>query len=170
VIKIHASDHRVTEHFVITIPERGKGPKSRCKHCNGFNQGHVSLSKDKKNEADLLFPQAIYYSGLPFTVFDNPYFKITFKAINYTPPNREALRTTLLSKTYNNLESRIQSDFLDACEHLVSRKSDTIFGQRTVPGPSTTHIGKGVALDAQAEAFVYIYGRIPQIAEMTLSF
>jgi hypothetical protein len=37
-------------------------------------------------------------------------------------------------------------------------------------GVSTTHIGKGVALGAQAEAFVYIYGRIPQIAEMTLSF
>jgi hypothetical protein len=28
----------------------------------------------------------------------------------------------------------------------------------------------GVALDAQAAAFVYIYARIPQIAEMTLSF
>jgi hypothetical protein len=28
----------------------------------------------------------------------------------------------------------------------------------------------GVALDAQAAAFVYIYTRIPQIAEMTLSF
>ena len=52
----------------------------------------------------------------------------------------------------------------------MSRKSDTIFGQRTVPGPSTTHIGKGVALGARAEAFVYIYGRIPQIEEMTLSF
>jgi hypothetical protein len=164
-----APDHRVTEHFVITIPEKGKGAKARCKHCNGFNQahrpdrerghryeckkyrnymrsngkekdilrrekktssidqsgpleafiqGHGSLSKDK-NEADLLFAQAIYYSGLPFTVFDNPCFKIAFKAINYTPPKREALRTTLLSKTYNNLESRAQSDFLDACERLA---------------------------------------------------
>jgi hypothetical protein len=165
-----APDHRVTEHFVITIPEKGKGAKARCKHCNGFNQahrpdrerghlyecekyrnymrsngkekeilrrekktssieqsgplegfiqGHVSLSKDKKSEADLLFAQAIYYSGLPFTVFENPYFKMAFKAINYTPPHREALRTTLLSKIYNNLESRVQSDFLDACEHLA---------------------------------------------------
>src|SRR2546421_10349413 len=47
---------------------------------------------------------------LPFTVFDNPYFKIAFKAINYTPPNKEALRTTLLSKIYNDLESRLSSE------------------------------------------------------------
>ena len=39
-----------------------------------------------------------------------------------------------------------------------------------VSEPSTSHIGKGVALVALAAAFVYIYARIPQIAEMTLSF
>jgi hypothetical protein len=27
--KMPPADHRVTEHFVITIPERGKGPKAR---------------------------------------------------------------------------------------------------------------------------------------------
>jgi hypothetical protein len=52
----------------------------------------------------------------------------------------------------------------------VSRKSATIFGQGTIPELSTSHIGKGVALVALAAAFVYIYARIPQIAEMTLSF
>ena len=52
----------------------------------------------------------------------------------------------------------------------LSRKSDTILGQGTVLEHSTTHIGKEVALDVQAEAFAYIYDRIPQIAEMTLSF
>ena len=52
----------------------------------------------------------------------------------------------------------------------VSRKSDTIFGQGTIPEPSASHIGKGVALVALAAAFVYIYARIPQIVEMTLSF
>jgi hypothetical protein len=50
----------------------------------------------------------------------------------------------------------------------VSRKSATIFGQGTIPELSTSHIGKGVALVARAAAFVYIYARIPQIAEMTL--
>jgi hypothetical protein len=52
----------------------------------------------------------------------------------------------------------------------VSRKSDTTFGQGTIQELSTSHIGKGVALVALAAAFVYIYARIPQIAEMTLSF
>ena len=43
---------------------------------------------------------------------------------------------------------------------FVSRKSATIFGQGTIPEPSTPHIGKGVATVAtvaQAAAFVYIY-------------
>src|SRR4051812_8460396 len=40
----------------------------------------------------------------------------------------------------------------------------------TIPEPSASHIGKGVAPVAQRAAFVYIYARIPQIAEMTLSF
>jgi hypothetical protein len=52
----------------------------------------------------------------------------------------------------------------------VSRKSDTTFSQGTIPELSTSHIGKGVALVALAAAFVYIYARIPQIEEMTLSF
>jgi hypothetical protein len=143
---------------VITIPEKEKSTKARCKHYNSFNQahrpnrerghlyeyekyrnymrsngkekeilrrekktssikqsgplkgfiqGHISLSKDKKSKANLLFTQAIYYSGLPFIVFENPYFKMAFKTINYTPPYKEALRITLLSKIYNNLESRV---------------------------------------------------------------
>jgi hypothetical protein len=52
----------------------------------------------------------------------------------------------------------------------LSRKSATIFGMGTIPEPSGSHIGKGVALVAQTTAFVYIYARIPQIAEMRLSF
>src|SRR5271156_2636631 len=52
----------------------------------------------------------------------------------------------------------------------MSRKSATIFGTGTIPEPSGSHIGKGVALVARTAAFVYIYARIPQIAEMTLSF
>jgi hypothetical protein len=35
--------------------------------------------------------------------------------------------------------------------------------------PSTPHIGKGVALVAQAAALVYIYARISQIAEIHTS-
>src|SRR5271170_6619737 len=64
--------------------------------------------------------------------------------------------------------------FLDPSEYprfyQLSRKSATIFGNGTIPEPSASHIGKGVALVARAAAFVYIYARIPQIAEMTLSF
>ena len=52
----------------------------------------------------------------------------------------------------------------------MSRKSATIFGKGTIPKPSKSHIGKGAALVAQTTAFVYVYARIPQIAEMTLSF
>jgi hypothetical protein len=52
----------------------------------------------------------------------------------------------------------------------VARWWRPIFGRGTIPEPSTSHIGQGVALDAQTIAFVYIYARIPQIAEMTLSF
>src|SRR5271163_3565695 len=64
-----------------------------------------------------------------------------------------------------------KTDGLESMKTLsLSRKSDTIFGQGTIPEPSTSHIGKGVALVALAAAFVYIYARIPQIAEMTLSF
>ena len=59
----------------------------------------------------------------------------------------------------------------------MSRRSDTTFVSicfnvcfRAILKPTSLHIGMGVALDAQAAAFVYIYARIPQIAEMTLSF
>jgi microsomal epoxide hydrolase len=38
----------------------------------------------------------------------------------------------------------------------VSRESATIFGQGTIPEPSVSHIGQGVALVAQGVAFVYI--------------
>jgi hypothetical protein len=38
----------------------------------------------------------------------------------------------------------------------VSRKSATLFGQGTIPEPSTPHIGKEVALVAWTAAFVYI--------------
>jgi hypothetical protein len=41
---------------------------------------------------------------------------------------------------------------------------------KTILTRSAFHIGRKVALDAQAAAFVYIYARISQIAEMTLSF
>ena len=58
----------------------------------------------------------------------------------------------------------------DRLSLYLSRKSATIFGKGTIPEPSTSHIGKGVALVAQTTAFVYIYARISQIAEMTLSF
>ena len=40
----------------------------------------------------------------------------------------------------------------------MSRKSATIFGKETMPEPSTSHIGKGVALDAETAALVYIQG------------
>jgi Heterokaryon incompatibility protein (HET) len=52
----------------------------------------------------------------------------------------------------------------------LSRETATIFGRGTILEPSTSHIGQGVALVAQTAAFVYIYVRISQIAEMTLSF
>jgi hypothetical protein len=38
----------------------------------------------------------------------------------------------------------------------VSRRSDTIFVQGTTLEPSTSHIGQGVALDAETAALVYI--------------
>jgi hypothetical protein len=38
----------------------------------------------------------------------------------------------------------------------VSRKSATIFGQGTIPEPSTPHTGREVALVAWTAAFVYI--------------
>jgi hypothetical protein len=52
----------------------------------------------------------------------------------------------------------------------VSRKSAIIFGQGAIPEPSTPHIGREVALVARTAAFVYIYARISQIAEMDTSF
>jgi hypothetical protein len=41
-------------------------------------------------------------------------------------------------------------------DRLLSRKSVTILGRRTVPELSTLHIGKGVALVAPAATLVYI--------------
>jgi hypothetical protein len=41
----------------------------------------------------------------------------------------------------------------------LSRKSATIFGQGTIPEPSTSHICQGVALDAPTAVLVYIYAR-----------
>jgi hypothetical protein len=38
----------------------------------------------------------------------------------------------------------------------LSRESATIFGKGTIPEPSVSHIGQGVALVAQGVAFVYI--------------
>jgi len=48
---------------------------------------------------------------------------------------------------------------------VLSRESDPIFGQGTILKPSTLHIGKGVALDAEAAVLVYINARHSQIAE-----
>jgi hypothetical protein len=39
---------------------------------------------------------------------------------------------------------------------ILSRESATIFGKGTIPEPSVSHIGQGVALVAQGVAFVYI--------------
>ena len=49
---------------------------------------------------------------------------------------------------------------------ILSRESDTIFGQGTMLKPSTPHIGKGVALGARAAAPVYprVYRR-PTISD-----
>jgi len=55
-------------------------------------------------------------------------------------------------------------------EEHMSRETATIFGRGTILEASTSHIGQGVALVAQTAAFVYIYVRISQIVEMTLSF
>ena len=55
-------------------------------------------------------------------------------------------------------------------EQEMSRETVTIFGRGTILEPSTSHIGQGVALVAQTAAFVYIYVRISQIVERTLSF
>jgi hypothetical protein len=46
--------------------------------------------------------------------------------------------------------------FHGSLRYPMSRKSATIFGQGTIPEPSTPHIGKGVALVARTVAFVYI--------------
>ena len=58
----------------------------------------------------------------------------------------------------------------DTSRVKLSRKSVTILGRRSISEPSTPHIGKEVALVARTAAFVYIYARIPQRAEMPLSF
>jgi hypothetical protein len=52
----------------------------------------------------------------------------------------------------------------------VSRKSAIIFGQGAILEPSTPHIGREVALVARTAAFVYMYARISQIAEIHTSF
>src|SRR5271170_72664 len=52
----------------------------------------------------------------------------------------------------------------------MSRKLDSIFPRGTIRQPSGSHIGREVALVARTAAFVYIYARIPQTVEMTLSF
>ena len=39
-----------------------------------------------------------------------------------------------------------------------------------MPKASASHIGQGMALGAPTAAFVYMYARMPQIAEMILSF
>ena len=55
-------------------------------------------------------------------------------------------------------------------EHAKSRKSDTTFGQGDHTRTFYTHIGREVALAARIAAFVYIYARISQIAEIHTSF
>jgi hypothetical protein len=48
----------------------------------------------------------------------------------------------------------------------LSRKSAIIFGQGTIPEPSTPRISREAALVAWTAALVYIYARISQIAEI----
>jgi hypothetical protein len=76
---------------------------------------------------------------------------------------------TKWGESFERHKEAVTSEALEQ-EARVSRKSATIFGKGTIPELSKSHIGKGVALAAQTAAFVYIYVRIPQIAEMTLSF
>ena len=87
-------------------------------------------------------------------------------------PIRKVKKRAIITDGADKILRRIQRLIRKTMVHedIASRKSATIFGQETIPGPSTSHIGKRVALVAQAVAFVYIYARISQIAEMTLSF
>jgi hypothetical protein len=57
---------------------------------------------------------------------------------------------------FDRLGNRKPWNKTTVARRLLSRKSATIFGQWTIPEPSTSHIGKGVAKVAQAAAFVYI--------------
>jgi hypothetical protein len=52
--------------------------------------------------------------------------------------------------------SVINTTECEAAMPLLSRKSVTISGRRSISEPSTPHIGKGVALVAQAATLVYI--------------
>jgi hypothetical protein len=52
---------------------------------------------------------------------------------------------------------------------ILSRKSATIFGQGTIPEPSTPHIGREVALVAWTAAFVYIPHPRPKMLNRVLA-
>ena len=66
-------------------------------------------------------------------------------------------------------ENRTVSSWSDCTRPQALRRcvteTDTIFGQGSMLEPSTSHIGQGVALHAQAAVLVYINVRHPQIAE-----
>jgi hypothetical protein len=55
-----------------------------------------------------------------------------------------------------NREKEKEKEEEEKEEEEVSRKSVTISGRRSISEPSTPHIGKGVALVAQAATLVYI--------------
>lgn len=81
--------------------------------------GHVSFSPEKKQQLDALFAQAIFYGGLAFSTFENPFFQMAFDAIGYRPPSRDLLRRKWLPTVYEALKEDVQTQHWSKAQYLA---------------------------------------------------
>ena len=107
------------------MEEQGRGSETLGLTSSSLTSGINSPSRYTQ-DADRLLAQAIYYSGLPLSVFDkNPFFTEFCRRFEYQPPNRNVLSTTLLDTAYDNLQQTIIRDILSHIPRLSFSVDET---------------------------------------------
>jgi hypothetical protein len=75
------------------------------------------LKTTAKHQLVDLFAKAVYTSTANFSSFETPEWATFFKALNYKPPDRKLLSTTLLDACYKWIKTRVQ-DVIKGCQYI----------------------------------------------------
>jgi hypothetical protein len=108
----------------------------------------VQLSANEKHELDMQAALAIYMVARPFTILQESYMRryqeslSPYSNINYSPPGREALASTLLAENYTNLKKEVDEKIRRECYiNIIFDSSEDITGNRIINICVITRLG-----------------------------